>query len=272
MAGLRELKKHLKSIKTTGQLAGAMKTVSTAKYSRVNASLAGYREYAAACGEMLSHCGKELSSPINPSAPECIVVMSGNRGLCGGYNLELLSYFKEKYSASGASARIVAVGRKAGEYCAEKGIPIEKKLVFGDVPDYSDSAGLAEYLLGMFVSGEVSGVTFIYQSFRNMLSQTPASVRVLPISDPEKASDDMTLYIPDEASVSKRLTGFCFAASIHSLVLETAAGSQAATLIAMRSAYDNAHDSAQKLETAINRRRQASVTAGVIETASDNAQ
>lgn len=272
MAGLRELKKHLKSIKTTGQLAGAMKTVSTAKYSRINAVLRDYREYSAACDRLLSQCSFMLSKKESAMlCPRMLVVIAGNRGLCGGFNSEVLSCFSDQLMQT-PDALVVTVGKKAAEYCAEKGIEVRRQFGVSDIPEYETSLQLAEYLLDSFRQEEVCGVSFVYQSFKNMLTQTPTVREVLPQPSGVENGSEETLLEPNRDTVWSTVVRQCFPSKIHSILLESSAGAQAATIMAMRSAYDNATENASKLEIAINRRRQTEVTAGVLETSSENRQ
>ena len=113
----------------------------------------------------------------------------------------------------------------------------------------------------------------VYQSFHNMLTQTPAERQILPEPRATETKDDGSLlYLPDRETIGAQLAVSCMDTAMYNLALENAAGAQAATLVAMRSACDNAEASAAKLEITINRRRQADVTASVIETAAGNLQ
>ena len=274
MAGLRELRKRLKSIRTTGQLAGAMRTVAAAKYSRVNAARLSYETYAAACREMQRAAGRMGAAPVAAGErPRCWVLFSGNRGLCGGFNAELLNLFYSRYRETAPAPLVIACGKMAAAFCKEKGIQLEREMPFQDVPRFDEAQQLAEYVAGLYASGAVSGVDVLYQRFENMLRQTPLIRQILPAADdaaPAEAED--VLFLPDRETVCERLAEHGFDTMVYAIALEHASGAQAATLMAMRSAYDNAAQSALELETTINRRRQAEVTASVIETASDNVQ
>ncbi len=274
MASLRELRKHLKSINTTEQLAGAMKTVSAAKFSRINAVLAGYKTYAESCRSLMERFGSALSGAMpcrNPDAPDCYVVLTSNRGLCGGYNIELLAYADELLSQSERPYTLVTCGKMAAAHFEGRS---NRDFALSDVPDYSSCAALCDFLRTAYLDGEVSSVTFIYQNFVNMMTQTPCACRILPLTGEQGSAEpafDDTLYVPDKQTVLKNACLNCVCSTIFSIILEAAAGAQAATLMAMRSAYDNAQETSAALETAISRKRQSEVTAGVIETAvSDN--
>lgn len=273
MAGLRELKKHLRSITTTGQLAGAMKTVSSAKYSRVNAALVRYREYAEGCDAIMEQFGGALTAAMPEGvtdAPAYYIVATSNRGLCGGYNSNLLSYAESFFrEIEGADFRVITLGRMAENYFAEHGRETFKSFPLPDIPSFEGCKELLDFVWDAYSKGEASCVTFIYEGFRNMLTQTPKQRQILPLTeeqDTEAAADSDLLCIPDRATVMKSLCRSMIDAAVFETVLECAAGAQAATLIAMREACDNAEESASALELEISRKRQSEVTASVIET------
>ncbi len=275
MAGLRELRKRLASIRTTGQLTGAMRAAAAAKYARLNAAMQAYQPYYSACTDMrkqLGGAGMEQSMQ-RESAPQCWVLITGNRGLCGGLHTELLRYFAKHYAASDSPPTVVACGKAAAAYCREKGIPAETAFAVSDIPTYEEAHALCTYLCEQYQSGAVAGVTFFRQQFWNMLKQTPSRQPLLPMPDADAAeSGTETLLLPDRETLCKQLATVCLHAEVYACLLNSALGVQAATLIAMRSAYDHATESAEKLELAINRRRQAEVTSSVMETSSESIQ
>lgn len=272
MASLRELRKHLKSIQTTEQLAGAMKTVSAAKFSRVSGVLEGYKPYADTCRAMMERFGTSMAEVlpcVNPDAPDCYVVIAGNRGLCGGYNILLLDYADEVLANAERPYRLVVCGKMAAVHFEGKA---EDVFLYPDVPDYDACMALCERLRMAYTAGEIASVNLVYQSFVNTLTQTPVTYRLLPLTEEsggETLPEDDTLYVPDRETVLRSACLNCVNAAMYSVILEACAGAQAATLMAMRSAYDNAQESSAKLETIISRKRQSEVTASVLETAVD---
>lgn len=270
MPNLRELKKHLHSIEMTGQLAGAMKTVAAAKYSRINAILTNYARYAKRCSEIRERFGSMLSDAypcVNPDAPRGIVVLGSNRGLCGGYSIELLNFAEAVLAESPRPWKLFAVGKRAAVRFHDNGTPMEGEYVLPDVVRYEDCTSLLSWLLELYRAGEISTVEIVHQKFVNMLTQTPVVSALLPLSAVEGAGDaDGILFVPDRETVLYSAAEVCVNASMYMYLLESAAGAQAATLMAMRSAFDNAEQTAAELESAISRKRQSDVTASVIET------
>lgn len=272
MAGLRELKSRLGSIETVGQLSGAMRTVSAAKYSRVSNVRSQFLSYGAACGALMESFGQELAEAIpqgNPDAPRCYVVIAGNRGLCGGYNVELIAYAQRLLAQEPSPYRLVTLGKKAESGMLEAGFQIEKACCISDVPFFSECSGLFSDLRQAYAAGEISSVCVIYQRFVNMLSQEPCVRQILPMVTETEGRQQEVLFLPDRQTLLREAALSCVDSALFSIVLEAASGAQAATLVAMRSAYDNAQESILALETQISRKRQSDITASVIETSAE---
>ena len=274
MAGLQELRKRLRSIRSTGQLAGAMRTAATAKYARLNRVRGDFSPYAQACEDMLRHLG---GSGIRRETEEirrrdAVVLMSSNRGLCGGFNAELFRYFSQREAQGEEPPLLLVCGKKAAAWLREQGLEAEEHLL-SDVPSFDETKALSHRLRELYMTGEAERILVIYQSFHNMLTQVPTQRQILPGPQLREGKPDLELlYLPDRETIGEQLAVSCMDTAVHNLALENAAGAQAATLVAMRSACDNAEASAAKLEITINRRRQAEVTASVIETAAGNLQ
>lgn len=273
MAGLRELKKRLSSIQTVGQLAGAMRTVSAAKYSRVSNVRNAFSAYAAGCETLMSRFGPELAAAIpqgNPDAPVCYVVMGSNRGLCGGYNVELEAFALKLLREAEEPFRVVAVGRKAESGLQDGGFPPDRVFQLPDVPDFDSCRELFSHLREGYMSGEFSEVHFIHQKFINTLTCRPVCDRILPMGSEDAVKGTAPLFLPDQGTVLKAAALSCVDTALYSAVLSAASAAQSATLVAMRSAYDNAQESIGALEIQISRKRQSEVTNSVLETASGN--
>ncbi len=282
MASLQILKKHLGSIRMTGQLAGAMKTVSAAKLNKLNSALQSFSAYHDICQRITAAFGSALDgvySCKNPAAPVCYVILGSNRGLCGGYNMELYGFVKrvlEENHSAGRQALCLVTGKHAVSHYQDSAdaMTVERSWLLPDVIRFEDGEELFSCALQLYTEGRVSAVVVLYQHFVNMLTQTPAQAVLLPMSTAEgEAKRDKAaapLYVPDRETVLAQAAHTCLRASLHMLLLESAAGHQAATLVAMRSAYDNAEKSAAALEAQISRQRQSQVTSSVIETAGGN--
>ena len=274
MATLTDLRKRLRGVQTICQLAGAMRTVSSAKLSRLNALTGAYAPYAQGCRELLAASGALLPPGEGGAWKTLVILLSGNRGLCGSYHSELFAYFRSLMEPE--TQYYIPCGKMAAAWCREKGIPVLEEFSVPDVPEFPQAEALADSALRLYTSGEVNRVLFVYGEAVNALRQEPRCVELLPgadpaVSGPGQPSDSLpgdTLWVPDLPTAQAGLVDFCLRARVWSLLLKGAQGVQGATLVSMRSAYDNGKKSAAALETAINRMRQTQVTAGVIETSS----
>ena len=276
MAGLKELKRRLDSIRKIEKVAGAMKSAATAKYSVLSKLSSSLSEYSLSVKELLSELGLagafEGKKTPERDAPSLFVIISGNRGLCGGFNYELFSFFTNIYLSEkekGTAPLVVTCGKKSKEYCASNSIVLEKSYETQDIPEYETAKELSEYLCNEYREGRIKSVRIVYQKFENVMSQKPDCKYFLPEDDGLTPIDDDggVSYYPDRKTVGTAVVGACLIAELYSLMLESALGLQAATLTSMRTAYDNAEESEQILEKRINTTRQGEITSGVIETA-----
>lgn len=200
----------------------------------------------------------------------CYVIMAGNRGLCGGYNSEIQSFGAALLREETRTYRLITVGKTAESFFREAGFSVEKAFDIPDVPDYDACRALLSYLRDGFTGGEISAVYMVYQKFINMLSREVRKEQILPLEIGAGEFREEGLLIPDRPTVLETAALSCVDSVLYACILEASACAQAATLVAMRSAYDNAQESISDLESEISRRRQSDVTAGVLETASDN--
>lgn len=269
MPAIQSLKKQLKGILSTKKLTKAMKTVSTVKFSKLNGVYSEYSNYGKAVEDILNSFGADflsIAEANDSSAPAAVIVIASNKGLCGNFNAELLNFALEEIEKIGSSY-IIACGKKAISFLKNKKISVKKEYVFDDVPLYDDAASLLEELLKLRKSGEISRVYVVYSKYKNMMLQTPTLVDFFNVSSSE--NETAALFVPDKQTVMHKIVKNAFKAKFYELVLESAIGAQAATLMTMRSAYDTATEYAESLEKEINRVRQSAVTADVITTSAE---
>ena len=164
MASLRELRKHLASVEMTGQMAGAMKTAAAVKFSRVSAVMETFSAYASACSALRERFGAALGTvlpPADPTAPPCYVTLGANRGLCGGYNIELYDYADRILSEAGDRI-LIAAGRHAVSHFRERGEEPEAVFDLPDAPEPSDAEPILNAALTLFREGRASSVILIW--------------------------------------------------------------------------------------------------------------
>ena len=269
MAALQVLRKRYKSIQATADMCSAMKTASSVKYAKISKVLANIEAYSRSCDDTLALFGNAVLSrrteTVKPG--NCLVLISNNRGFCGGFNGELHRFFERKLAEEDLPPRLIVFGQKGEAFCRGKGLDFES-MPLEDIPSYSDAESLTARLFELYASGEVNKVILVYQHFKNMMVQTPTAATILPHPVKTDSQEKEILFLPDRQTALQAPAMYCLINSVYGILLGHCAGIQAATSIAMRSACDNADKSLEKLEILINRIRQSEVTNSVIETSS----
>ncbi len=261
MRSERELKKRLSSIITTGKLASALKTTASAKFSRLNSLMTGYKEYSAKCAALLQNYGDGgVADGLDADGGKLYVLFGSNKGFCGGFNNILFSEFKPK-----SCDYCIACGKKAAEHCKNNRIAHEY-LELADMPKSEDAARLLDRILELCIGK--STVVLVYNKYVNVLTQNAVEEQLLPFA---ASGGTELLMLPSAEEIEKPLARLCLGGRLYGVMLESALGAQAATMMTMRSAADSAADTAKAVETALNRERQRKLTAAVIESASGNA-
>ena len=271
MPAIQVLKKKLRGIQSTQKISKAMKTISSIKISQLTTVYNNYNEYGSQCEKLYEEYKSDLLGalpPMNETAPICYVVIASNKGLCGGFNSDLLKFALEETNKSEKEHILIAVGKQAITFFNNKHKDYEKAFVFGDIPDYSEANELLNYIIDLRKAQKISSVKVIYQKYSNMMKQTPY-IQELFCDDDANQSEGKTILMPDKQMVIENIAPVIFQSIFYKLLLEVALGANASTLMTMRSAYDTATEYCAQLESEINRQRQSAVTADVLETASE---
>lgn len=270
MATLQELRKKLKGIHSTVKLTKAMKTVSSVKFSKLNRIYSENLQFFNSCESLYNAYSQEINSLFpnaQSTAPEAVFVMASNKGMCGGFNTEIFNFFQKEKENFPENTLFFPCGKKAVSFFGEKKIPYEKSFEFSDIPSKEESKAFLDEILSLRENGKFSSVYVIYPKFKNVMKQIPETVSLFSENNRTgEAKESITEFFPDKETVLENIADIIIFNKIHSFILQTALGSQAATLTTMRSASDTAAAYCAKLETEINRKRQSEVTADVIET------
>lgn len=274
MPAIQALKKKLRGIQSTQKISKAMKTISSIKISQLTAIYNNYNEYGKQCQLLYEKYKSDFQSslpPTDPNAPQCVIVMASNKGLCGGFNSDLLKFANEELENSEKDCILIACGKQAITYFNNNRKDVENSFVFGDIPEYDEAKKLLDYIIELRKAQKISSVKVIYQKYSNMMKQTP-SVQELFCDNGVNESESNAMLIPDKQTVTENISFTVFQSIFYKFLLEVALGAHASTLMTMRSAYDTATEYCMQLESEINRQRQSAVTADVIETASEHAE
>jgi len=285
VATQREIKKRIVSVSSTKKITKTMEMVSTSKMKKMQDRLLKTQPYSAKIDRMISHIRdtavEDVYDPLllerpNPSRI-VLLTISGNRGLCGGYNTNVLdetTKFKRKLSIEeGKEVLLYVFGKKGINY-----FKFIKETMYKSLPNpedkisFPDAMKLGDELINMFVSGEVDEVHLAYTKIISSSSQKPAIIRLLPITTDEsdiidKAGEFKLDYIfePNPYQVLSSILPLYVKVKLYTCILESGFSEQFARRVAMKNATDAATDMVRELTIRYNRARQAKITNEIAE-------
>ncbi|MBI3441797.1 MAG: F0F1 ATP synthase subunit gamma [Proteobacteria bacterium] len=287
MPSLKEFRNRIVSVKSTRKITSAMKMVAASKLRRAQSHAEASHPYAVRMSNMLSRLIANIN--INETSPvllggtgnqnvHLLVVITSDRGLCGGFNGSIVRLARQKARDlldEGKDVKILCVGRKGRdvlkrEYAGRIVYTFEglgrKKLTFGDAMQVS------QYVLDMITRREFDVCTVVYNQFKSVMSQLPTAQQLIPFAPPvmEEAKADtgpkaLYEFEPSEEEILEALLPRNLSVQIFRAMLDSAAGEQAARMTAMDNATRNAGDMINKLTLRYNRARQAYITKELIE-------
>ncbi|MCB1538886.1 MAG: F0F1 ATP synthase subunit gamma [Rhodospirillales bacterium] len=286
MPSLKDYRNRITSVKSTRKITSAMKMVAASKLRRAQENAEKAQPYASAMAGMLARVAAGVV--VSPSLPRLLIgtgseqthlliVMTGDRGLAGGFNANLVRFARARIrelEAQGRTVKIVAVGRKARDLLRrdhkDKMIKARTEISQkGKVP-FAAADQLADYLLEEFGRGTFDVATLIYNDFKNILSQVPTAQQIVPFRLPEAGANDNTpkapyTFEPSENALLASLLPRNLSVQIYRAMLDSEAGFYAAQMTAMDNATRNAGELIKKLTLQYNRARQAFITKELIE-------
>jgi F-type H+-transporting ATPase subunit gamma len=285
MPNLKDLKNRIASVKSTRKITKAMQMVAAAKLRRAQDAAEMARPYTerfnAVMGALASSVGDSDSAPKLLSGTgkddvHLLVVLTAERGLCGGFNANIAKLAKQKATelkAKGKTVKILTVGKKGRDALKRDfGNLSVGHIDMSDVKriGYADAQGIAKDILGRFDAGEFDVATIFYAKFVNVVSQTPTAQQVIPAAfdAPEQGTAEASTlydYEPDEEAILADLLPRGVATQIFAALLENGASEQGARMSAMDNATRNAGEMIDKLTIEYNRSRQAVITNELIE-------
>lgn len=275
MATIRAIKNKIKSAKSTQQITKAMKMVSVSKFRKNQAAMTSLRPFAQKSREIMESlsAGGEHENRYMVKRPVvkrvCYVAFVGNRGLCGAYNTNVIKYLRELARRETAEKTAVFVGRWGRDLIRDGSLPIEKWFdAVSDTPTEEQGIELAEYLKSLYLSGGADKIVLVYSKFKNALSQTPASMELLPVKPaPETEENSAAGYIfePDREAVLENIIELYVNNTVYSALLEAKTGEHASRITAMTAATDNTEEVIEELNLYLNRARQDHITTEISE-------
>jgi F-type H+-transporting ATPase subunit gamma len=278
MAKTRDIKRRIRSIRNTMQVTRAMKMVSAAKLRRSQDRIIQARPYAKRMLEVLRSLATRANSDAHPLLRENpirvldVVVVSGDRGLCGSFNTNIYKKALSFLAAMPeATIRVKVIGKKGRDHL-RRIMTLEREHVdlFRKL-DYLSASAVAREFIDDFVSRRTDAVYLVYNEFKSVLHQRPVVERLLPIERLDLAPGDTAedyIYEPEPAALFDRLLPHHVEVQVYRALLESVAAENAARMTAMDSATKNASELIDSLTLHMNRVRQASITTEIIEVVS----
>ncbi|MDS1030332.1 ATP synthase F1 subunit gamma [Bacillota bacterium LX-D] len=281
MPGMRDIKRRIRSIQSTQKITKAMKMVAASKLRRSQVKVVEARPYSSKLQEVLGrlvNASEGYSHPLlekKDSNKVGYLVITADRGSCGGYNANILRMVDASNSDRKDQCEIIAVGKKSLDYLRRRGYNIIREYVdIGDEPNYIQARELAKEVAEIYLSGKISELHLVYTKFYSAIKQQPLDEVLLPIAgaDVEQKSEENSntyqaeyIYEPSAAAVLDTLLPRYLETLIYKALLESKASEQGARMTAMDAATNNAGEMIQKLTLTFNRARQAAITREITE-------
>jgi len=283
MASLDDLKKRITSVKSTQKITKAMKMVAAAKLKRAQESAEKGRPYSKKMNNIILNLSSGISD--KESAPKLLsgtgkeeihlcVVMTSDRGLCGGFNTNIIkkakSYFA-KLASEGKELKIITVGSKGKDQLKRVyGHKIIESISFKNSKNanYFDAEKVCKVIIEKFEKEEFDVCTIFYNQFKNVITQIPQAQQIIPLNtenNDESKLEDSYEFEPDEDEILSNLLPKNISTQIFKAMLENSASEQGARMSAMDNATRNAGEMVDKLTIQYNRSRQAAITKELIE-------
>ncbi len=274
MAAERDIKRRIRSVNNTRQITKAMEMVAASKLRSTQAAAQSSKPYSKKLRDVLTHLVANVPDSKNPLLASrevkktCYFVITGDRGLAAGYNVNLLKFAKNIIDSTENDYGIVAIGKKTKEFFKRRGYKIEKD-IFGiqDYPTTFEAQEIAKEISTMYCSEEYDEVRIIYTDFISTMNHVPKELRLLPIGEIEADTNIEREYIlePDKQILLDELLPMYFKNQVYQTLLQSKASEHASRMTSMHSATQNAGEMISKLNLQYNRARQAAITTEIAE-------
>jgi F-type H+-transporting ATPase subunit gamma len=284
MASAREMRLRIRSIKNISQVTRALEAVSASKVRKAVAAVTATRAYATKAWQILVHIasqpGKTSLHPLLARRPSVrnilVVVISGDRGLAGAYNSNVIRFVTQHFGQSKIPQRYIAVGRKGRDMLFRRGKQVIAEFSeLPPAPSFSDVSAIGRLAVAEFLKGDVDEVQLVYTRFINMGRQEPVVKKLLPLEVGDDAGrvQDYShshlsatyIYEPAEEELLDEIIPRFTALQVYQAILESLASEHAARMVAMRNATDNAVELTSHLELEYNKVRQQTITSDLLD-------
>ncbi len=285
--GVRDYKRRIKSVNNTKQITKAMKMVSASKLRRAQEKAESSRPYTGKLQEILarlvamsSGTKHPLLETHDPIRKVTYVVITGDRGLCGGFNTNIIRKCNQAISEDErpVESGIVAVGRKGRDFYRKRGYNVQGDFInLGDNLDYTQAQEIGQFIAQLYEEGAADEVYLVFAHFVNAMRQVPTVQQILPVETPEEIKTEAEefarfspdyIYEPNAEEILISLLPRYLMSQLYHAMQESKASEQGARMTAMGSATENASELIDILSLEMNKARQASITNEILEISS----
>ncbi len=288
MASAREVKLRIQSIRNIAQVTRALQAVSASKVQKAMQAMYSTRPYATKAWQVLTHIAaqpdREMLHPLLASREKIdtvlVVMISGDRGLAGAYNSNIVRFVTQKFGHYPVPVEYITVGRKGRDLMIRR----RKKIVaeFSNLPaapTFSDISAIGRMAVDEFLSTRVDEVYLVYTDFFNMVKQVPTVKKLLPLEVDRgeglvedfgaqaHTSSGVYLYEPGQDEILDTIIPRFTGLQVYQAVMESLASEHAARMVAMKNATDNATELSAALQLEYNKARQQSITSEMLDIA-----
>jgi len=287
MASGREMRLRIRSVKNISQVTRALQAVSASKVRKAIAALMGTRPYATKAWQVLTHVaeqpGRDTLHPLLTARPmvkkTLVVAISGDRGLAGAYNTNLIRFVLRKFSNFGTPVSYIAVGRKGRDLLIRRRLDVIADFSnLPAAPTFADVSAIGRLAVDEYLSGNADEVYLVYTDFINMVRQDPTLKKLLPLEvdagqdrvenfEKIKHVSAAYQYEPAEREILDEILPRFTALQVYQAILESLASEHAARMVAMRNATDNANELVSALQLQYNKVRQQTITSDMLDIA-----
>ena len=272
MPSVRDIRRRIRSVDNTGKVTNAMSLIAASKMRRAQNAVLQGRPYSEKILDVIAHLAAQPADDVTATQPLLqirpvehisVLVISPDRGLCGGMHANLNRRVGQFMLDQAVPVQVVAVGRKGRDFMVRSGSDLRAVFTdLGETPSLLDTLPISNMLVDTYAEADADEVYVAYTRFNSTLSQTPVVERLLPITPSELTGAERVGYIyePDNLSVLRSLLPRFIEMQVYHAMLESIASEQSARMVAMRNATDNAKQLSEELTLVMNKLRQESIT------------
>jgi F-type H+-transporting ATPase subunit gamma len=280
MSSLREMRLHIRSVQNISQVTRALQTVSASKVRRAQATLLATRPYAQKALILLGHLANRRNVILHPMLRPrpavrniLVILISGDRGLAGAYNANVVRKVLQQFSEPPAPVHYIAVGRKGREILLRMGTRISAEFSnLPPAPTFTDTSAVGRVAIEEYLTGKADEVYIAFTVFKSMVEQHTSIRLLLPIAmeEEEPKPDGPTptyIFEPGQSALLDQIIPRLISGQIYECILESSASEHAARMLTMKNATDNAQELIGGLRIEYNKARQQSITGDLLDIA-----